>query len=203
MVRQFPLICKAMFVPLQRPYRASPIRAPWRLLAMLALLAAGLVPAFGQASNPSGLPLPRFASTRSEPINVRVGPGERYDIVWTYVRSGIPVEIIQEFDTWRKVRDMDGDEGWIHQNLLAGTRIGYVTPLVGGGEVPLRASNADEAGVRARLGPGLKVTITECDGSWCQVSATGGEAGARSSTYSGFLHQEELWGVYPDETFDD
>jgi SH3-like domain-containing protein len=56
--------------------------------------------------------------------------------------------------------------------------------------------------VRARLGPGLKVTITECDGTWCQVSAAGQDAAERGSTYSGYLHQEELWGVYPDEVFD-
>ena len=193
-----------MFDQSPRTAFAGPIPAFCRLLAVLAVLVtAAAGPAFAQASNPSGLPLPRFASTRSEPINVRVGPGERYDIAWTFVRSGIPVEIIQEFDTWRKIRDMDGDEGWIHQNLLTGTRAGYVTPLVGGGEIPLRASQSDDAGVRARLGPGLKVVVTECDGTWCQVSATGGEAGQRSATYSGFLHQEELWGVYPDEVFDD
>ncbi|MGB3337256.1 MAG: SH3 domain-containing protein [Devosia sp.] len=173
-------------------------RVPWVILA-LALL---VPPAFGQADNPSGLTLPRFATTRSEPINIRVGPGQKYDIAWTYLKSGIPVEIVQEFDTWRKIRDVDGAEGWIHQNLLTGTRAGYVTPLLANGEIALRASQSDEAGVRARLGPGLKVTITECDGTWCQVSATGQDPGQRSSAYSGYLHQEELWGVYPDEVFD-
>jgi SH3-like domain-containing protein len=173
-----------------------------RLPAILLVLALLSPPAFAQAANPSGLPLPRFATTRSEPINVRVGPGQKYDIAWTYLKSGIPVEIVQEFDTWRKIRDVDGTEGWIHQNLLAGTRAGYVTPLIANGEIPLRASQSDEAGVRARLGPGLKVTITECDGTWCQVSATGQDAAERGSTYSGYLHQEELWGVYPDEVFD-
>nr|AMK07540.1 hypothetical protein [alpha proteobacterium NT18-17] len=169
------------------------------LLVMLGLCAA---PAFAQANNPSGLPLPRFASTRSEPINVRVGPGQRYDIAWTYLKSGIPVEIVQEFDTWRKIRDTDGTEGWIHQNLLAGTRVGYVTPLIANGEIGLLASQSDEAGIRARLGAGLKVTIQQCDGTWCEVSAAGQDPTQRSATYSGYVHQEELWGVYPDEVFD-
>jgi SH3-like domain-containing protein len=184
--------------PRGRIIRALRHRLPWIMLA-LALLTP---PAFAQADNPSGLPLPRFATTRSEPINVRVGPGQKYDIAWTYLKSGIPVEIVQEFDTWRKIRDVDGTEGWIHQNLLAGTRAGYVTPLVANGEIALRASQSDEAGIRARLGPGLKVTITECDGTWCQVSATGQDPAQRGSTYAGYLHQEELWGVYPDEVFD-
>ena len=184
--------------PLGRISRALCRHLPGPVLA-LALLAS---PAFAQADNPSGLPLPRFATTRSEPINVRVGPGQKYDIAWTYLKSGIPVEIVQEFDTWRKIRDVDGTEGWIHQNLLAGTRAGYVTPLIANGEIPLRASASDDAGIRARLGPGLKVTITECDGSWCQVTAAGQDAAERGSTYSGYLRQEELWGVYPNEVFD-
>lgn len=172
------------------------------LLIVLSMLLGLAAPALAQASNPSGLPLPRFASTRSDPINVRVGPGTKYDIAWTYVKSGLPVEIVQEFDTWRKIRDVDGTEGWVHQNLLSGTRMGFVTPILANAEIPLRANRSDESPVRARLGPGLKVTIKQCDGEWCEVSATGGEAGQRSATYSGFLHQEELWGVYPEEEFD-
>lgn len=195
MIRQFHLFCKVMFAQTTGGRFRSIYKALCLIMLALATLAS---PTVAQSENPSGLPLPRFASTRSEPINVRVGPGQKYDIAWTYLKSGIPVEIVQEFDTWRKIRDADGEEGWIHQNLLTGTRAGYVTPLIANGEIALRASQSDESGVRARLGAGLKVTISECDGAWCQVSASG----QGSSVYSGYLHQEELWGVYPDEVFD-
>ncbi|OYX06174.1 MAG: hypothetical protein B7Z15_16530 [Rhizobiales bacterium 32-66-8] len=168
---------------------------------LLVALIALAQPALAQATNPSGLPLPRFATTRSEPINVRVGPGTKYEVAWTYLKSGIPVEIVQEFDTWRKIRDVDGTEGWIHQNLLAGIRAGYATPLLANGEIALRASQSDDATIRARLGAGFKVIIKQCDGSWCEVTAIGQDANQRSATYSGYLHQEELWGVYPDEVF--
>lgn len=203
MIGQFHLYCKVMFDKTSRGapgrfFKALCRRLPGPLLVVALLIA----PVFAQAINPSGLPLPRFATTRSEPINIRVGPGQKYDIAWTYLKSGIPVEIVQEFDTWRKIRDVDGAEGWIHQNLLTGTRAGYVTPIAANGELPLLASQSDDAGIRARLGPGLKVTITECDGTWCQVSATGQDPSQRSTVYSGYLHQEELWGVYPDEVFD-
>lgn len=203
MIGQFHLFCKVMFDEtmhgrFRRILKALCRRLPGAML-LLVLLAP---PALAQAGNPSGLPLPRFAATRSDPINVRVGPGQKYDISWTYLKSGIPVEIIQEFDTWRKIRDVDGAEGWIHQNLLTGTRAGYVTPLLANGEIALRSGQSDDSGVRARLGAGLKVTISECDGTWCQVSATGHDASQRSTIYSGYLHQEELWGVYPDEVFD-
>jgi len=181
------------------------IRPVRRLRALAWLLLTLLVcapPAWAQAGNPSGLPLPRFASTRSDPINVRVGPGTKYEVAWTYLQSVIPVEIVQEFDTWRKIRDMDGAEGWVHQNLLQGTRAGYATPLLANGEVALRASAADTATVRARLGAGFKVIIKQCDAVWCEVTATSQGGNGRSASYSGFVRQEELWGVYPDEVFD-
>lgn len=155
------------------------------------------------AEGPSGLPLPRFATTRSTPINVRIGPGTRYGVAWVYVKAGTPVEIVQEFDTWRKVRDADGSEGWIHQNLLSGKRAGVVAPPEGSEKAVLWANRATESGVRAYLGPGYRVDITKCDGAWCEVSATyerpdnGGHA-----SVSGYLPQGELWGVYQNEEFD-
>jgi SH3-like domain-containing protein len=177
------------------------LQALFRSLSWLALVLLLLGPALAQ-ENPSGLPLPRFATTRSEPINVRVGPGTKYDVAWTYLKSGIPVEIVQEFDTWRKIRDVDGSEGWVHQNLLSGTRAGYATPLVANGEIALRSSRADDSGMRARLGPGFKVVIKACDGAWCEVTAIHQDQNQHSTSYGGFMRQEELWGVYPDEIFD-
>ncbi|WIY53106.1 SH3 domain-containing protein [Devosia sp. YIM 151766] len=178
------------------PGRLRPILL---LLIALAILVPVAPPTILAQDNPSGLPLPRFVSTRSNPINVRVGPGTRYEIAWNFLVSGVPVEIIQEFDTWRKIRDMDGDEGWVHQSLLVGNRVGYAIPLLANGEVAMHANPAEDAALRARLAGGVRVSISECTGSWCRVSA--GQPGERSA-YSGWVRQEELWGVYPDEKFD-
>ena len=167
------------------------------VLCCLMALALGM-PAFAQSNtNPSGLPLPRFVTTRSEPINVRVGPGTRYDVAWVFVKAGLPVEIIQEFDTWRKIRDLDGQEGWVHQNLLTGTRAAYVTPWISDNQVPLRAGRDNTAGVRAWLTSRLLLQIANCDGAVCAVS-TRDDTGR---TFSGFVGQADLWGVYPDEKF--
>jgi len=173
------------------------------LLVLALLLAPGIglsaVPGQESADNPSGLKLPRFVTTRSHPMNVRVGPGTKYDLAWNFTVSGVPVEIIQEFDTWRKIRDVDGAEGWVHQSLLVGNRAGYATPLLANGEVEMHANAADEAPLVARLAPGVRVSISQCDGDWCKVAAS--QPGERAS-YGGWVHQAELWGVYPDEVFE-
>ena len=155
------------------------------------------------AEGPSGLPLPRFVTTRSNPINVRVGPGTRYDVAWVYVKAGTPVEIIQEFDTWRKVRDVDGSEGWLHQNLLQGRRAGLVAPWKAADEkIALLRSSAENAGVRAWLTPNFRVDIRECDGNWCRVVASTQPVSGGAQSFEGWLKQAELWGVYEGEAFD-
>ena len=195
MIGQIQPVCKVM---LFLPALADRLRIFLLTLIALASMLLPAAPALSQ-DNPSGLPLPRFVTTRSHPINVRVGPGTRYDIAWNYTVSGVPVEIIQEFDTWRKIRDADGEEGWVHQSLLSGSRAGLAAPLVANGEVAMHANKADDAAVRARLSAGVRVSISECDGAWCNVSAS--QPGEHQS-YAGWVRQEELWGVYPDEEFD-
>jgi SH3-like domain-containing protein len=194
-IGQIQPVCKVM---LFLPVLADRLRVFFLVFTALCGGLFALPPALGQ-DNPSGLKLPRFVTTRSHPINVRVGPGTRYDIAWNYTVSGVPVEIIQEFDTWRKIRDVEGDEGWVHQSLLSGNRAGYATPLLANGEVSMHADKSEEAAVRARLAPGVRVSISECDGAWCNVSAS--QPGERQN-FAGWVRQEELWGVYAAEAFD-
>jgi len=170
------------------------------LLAVTVALLAQL-PRAVAAEGPSGLPLPRFATTRSTPINVRVGPGPRYNVAWVYVRAGTPVEIIQEFDVWRKIRDADGSEGWVHQNLLSGRRAGVTLAHGAEQQFALRGGRSEDAGVRAYVGPGFPLQIDGCDGTWCEVVATDHPAGGRSAAYSGYLLQSVIWGVYAGERF--
>jgi SH3-like domain-containing protein len=171
-------------------------------IVLLILIVGALGAAVALAADtPSGLPLPRFVTTRSDPVNVRVGPGTKYGVAWVYVKAGMPVEIIQEFDTWRKIRDVDGSEGWLHQNLLQGRRSGVVAPWMSASErIALRGSRDAAAGVRAWLSPMVRVDISECDGSWCKVTAR--PQGNTAQSFDGYMQQAELWGVYKDEAFD-
>ncbi|HTJ56808.1 MAG TPA: SH3 domain-containing protein [Devosiaceae bacterium] len=169
-------------------------------LACSSLVAASLSPALAVEVNEDGLPLPRFASTRSAPINVRVGPGVRYDVAWIYNKPDMPVEITAEFDIWRKIRDFDGSEGWVQQNLLSGSRTGLVSPWKKD-TFPLLASASDGAPARAYLPSGFRVDIRRCDGSWCQVDAAGEDASGRKGTYTGYLKQSDIWGAYQGEKF--
>ena len=94
--------------------------------------AAAAETADGTALGKSGLPVPRFVSLKAGRVNVRVGPGEDYKVAWVFTRPALPVEIIQEFDTWRRIRDSDGSVGWVFHSLLSGKRTAVVAPWTTG-----------------------------------------------------------------------
>jgi len=177
--------------------RARSIRAAWLAsLVLFAGIAGGATPTTSQTAQigPSGLPLPRFVSVKSSPVNVRQGPSRDHDIAWTYMRSGQPVEITQEFENWRRIRDSDGQEGWVFQGLLSGRRTALVTPWTSQDNTPVLQKPETGAAVTAYLEPNVLVQVGPCDGAWCAVDGKG---------FKGFLEQGRLWGVYPGEKVED
>ena len=99
----------------------------------------------------TGLPLPRFAALGSNQVNMRIGPDLRYRIDWTYQRRDLPVQIIEEHQIWRKIRDPEGTEGWVQRPLLNARRT-FLVP--GEGSAPLRRRPDAEAPPVAHLKPG-------------------------------------------------
>jgi SH3-like domain-containing protein len=136
------------------------------------------------------LPLPRFASLKTDRVNLREGPSKDHATKWVYQRAGLPVEITAEFEIWRKVRDSEGAEGWVLHSLLSGRRTALVTPNKKGEDAKIYARPAASAELAATLQSGVIVNIRNCDGSWCLVDGDG---------FKGYIEQVKLWGVYPDE----
>lgn len=151
-----------------------------RALALLVLL---LVPAAAQDRS-----LPRFATFAADEVNVRAGPGSRYPVAWILVhQAGMPVEILAEFEGgWRKIRDWEGTEGWVHTSLLSGRRgLVVIEPVA-----DLYREPDPGAPVTARLAEGLALGIRSCHGDWCRVEAKG---------HDGWVARSAVWGAYGDE----
>ena len=149
-----------------------------RLLPLL--LAAALAPAVAHAD----------LAVTTQGVNMRAGPGETYPIMWTYQRAGLPVEIIEEFDIWRRIRDHDGVVGWVKSTLLVGKR----NVIVRDSQRPLRASAEAGAKPVALVDPGVILKVLECSGDWCRLEVQG---------YKGWMMKTEFWGVYPQEMLED
>ena len=156
-----------------------------RCLVLSLLVVAG---AAGAAPEGTGLPLPRFVSLRATVANIRTGPGVQYPVEWVYNRRYLPLEIIAEYRTWRKIRDWQGTQGWMHQGMLDSRRTVIVTDKV----QTLRKRSNPKSSPVAHVEPGVIGKVLECpDGSrWCRLDIDG---------FEGWLKRNEVWGIYSSE----
>jgi len=139
---------------------------------------ASTAPAVGTDSN---LPVPRFVSLKAEGANGRRGPGLEHRIEWIYERRGLPLQVTGESGPWRRVRDPDGAEVWMHAQNLDQRRTVYVREAA-----TLRRDPRSGAGAAAYMAPGVIGAITACDGDWRRV-AVGGRVG--------WVEASSVWGA--------
>jgi SH3-like domain-containing protein len=163
-----------------------------RHIVQILFCAAIALPLLAHASDEEDskkkLPLPRFVSLRSSETNVRAGPGTRYSINYVYKKAGLPVEIVQEFDAWREIRDSDGSQGWVYKNMLSGRRTIVVTRTT---RALRRAPQAD-SGVLLKAEPGVVGQLLACEKAWCRIQI---------DSRKGWMKKGEFWGAYTKEEF--
>ncbi len=165
----------------------------------LFMAAALLLFSFGNASaqnliddGETGLAIPRFVSLRSNHINARSGPGARYPIEWVYMQKSAPVEIIAEFELWRKIKDWQGSESWVHKSMLTGKRfVKVITP----GENNIYAKDDYNAKVIAKVEDEVVGEIKKCpvNTNFCLI---------QFGNIDGWMPRQNLYGIYPDEIID-
>lgn len=165
-----------------------------RLLMSLAFAGFLAAPALAeQTGSATGLPVPRYVSLKSDRVNLREGPSKDHRTSWVFQRAGLPVEITAEFETWRKVRDSEGSEGWVLHSLLSGRRTALIAPWKKSEVLPLFVKAETGSEQVAKLQTGVIANIKQCSGKWCRVFGEG---------FDGFIEQANLWGAYPDEKVD-
>jgi SH3-like domain-containing protein len=178
--KKLPAKVPTVKAPAAKP--AQPVPAP-----AAAAPAEAKPPEKADAAKPNdGKTGPRFAALRAEKVYLRAGPGPKFPIQWVFLRRGLPVEILANFDIYRKIRDSEGAVGWVNQQLLTSRR----TVLVAGQIRDLHDDPEPTSEVVARLEPGVIASVSKCDPTWCEVKAGG---------YKGWLKRDEVWGLEPDE----
>ncbi len=149
-----------------------------RFLLPLALV---LLPAPALAQD--DVEIPYWASVRVSEVNMRVGPGEDYRILWVYKRPLLPLKVLRIKEGWRLVRDPDGAQGWVLARFLSRTATGFVQ---GKEPADMRETGSSDAKLLWRLSPGVVGHLGDCAGDWCEFTV-----GPRK----GFVRQDRLWGA--------
>lgn len=149
-----------------------------RHIPCLAVLLALSAPAVAESPQP-----PYWASIRSSEVNMRVGPGEDYQIMWVYRRPQLPLRVLRIKEGWRLVQDPDGAQGWMRAQFLSRDRGALVR---GDGLAEMRSEPGLRSRLLWRLSPGVVGLLGECQDGWCAF-----DVGGRK----GFVEARRLWGA--------
>lgn len=154
------------------------------------LLSLGIV-FFIAAAAAQDLAIPRFVSFRRSDVNLRTGPGNRYPIKFVYRMKNYPVEVIDEYELWRQIREVDGTVGWVHRRMLSSQRFAVVTE-----DAALRRHADLNAPPAAFVQKNTLGKIEECSTDSCRIVFS-----FNDKEYEGWLNKEDFYGAYSHETF--
>ena len=124
----------------------------------------------------------KYLSIRTSVANLRIGPSYSHPIAYVYEKKNMPVEVIDEFEVWRKVRDYQGDTGWVHLSQLSRKRSLLATK---DGIVLYKKSTIFSEPI-IKIGKSEAVVIKKCIPNWCLVEI---------QKYKGWIQSEHVWGL--------
>ncbi|WP_137751580.1 SH3 domain-containing protein [Sphingopyxis sp. L1A2A] len=151
------------------------------MTSRLIIATAALMAIVGPAAAQSDPKLPYWASISVDEARMRKGPSPDVPVIWEYRRKDLPVKVVARHETWRKIEDPDGTQGWMAARLLSRTR----TAIVTGDIRPLREEANAAAAVAYRAEPGVVGRITECGDGWCRFDVKGRK---------GWIQTDHIWG---------
>ena len=133
--------------------------------------------------NGSGLKLPRIVSTKNSLTYFRTGPGREFPIKYELRQRSYPLEIVAEFNNWRKVNTYNNLSGWVHTQLLSSFKSGLII-----NETFLKRIPSIPSRSKAKLLKGLLINIKECKAKWCKIEVN------QNNSFEGWVKKEKIWG---------
>ena len=124
-----------------------------------------------------------FLSLKNNEVNLRQGPSFEYPIKFIYKKKYLPVEILDESETWKKIKDFENNSGWIHTSQLSKKK----TALNIEENSLLFKKPTVYSKPLAKLEVGRLVLIKKCKEKWCKIT---------SGKFSGWIFKKSLWGKF-------
>ena len=123
----------------------------------------------------------KFLSLKKNTVNLRQGPSKNYPVKLIYKKKFLPLEVLDSWENWRKVKDFENNNGWIHISLLSGkkTAINKINHSI------IFRSNTIYSRPLAKVEEGRLVLIKKCKIDWCKIV---------SGDFMGWIKKETLWG---------
>jgi SH3-like domain-containing protein len=122
-----------------------------------------------------------MVSVQGSTLNMREGPGTNTPVLWE-LKRGYPLQVTQRKGSWLRVRDFEGDTGWVARSLTGQTPHHVVKAPVAN----LRSGPGTQHRVVGRLEYGELLRTREKRADWVRVE--------RSEGVSGWIAKRLLWG---------
>ena len=135
----------------------------------------------------TGLEIPRYVSLKSNDVNLRVGPSINYPIKLKYIKKNLPIEVVDEYNVWRKVKDHENNIGWIHKSLIKGDRF-----ILTNNKNVKNIYNRPNGKLVGVIKSNNIINLENCLVDWCYISHV---------EISGWISKDYVWGVYKNEIY--
>ncbi len=126
---------------------------------------------------------PRYATLKVAPVNARGGPGEDYKALWTFQAKGVPVQIVEESEDWKRICDPEGGLAWVRARALDGRHRVMRTAQT---DLPMRRGPSGDAQVTAILAAHATADLLTCKAGWCRITV---------DHATGWVRQSDVWGA--------
>ena len=124
---------------------------------------------------------PKYASLKKDKVYLRWNASFNAPIRYIYQKKNLPILIIDKFDVWRKVRDIDGIEGWIHISMISNKK-----SFINTKEQNLLKYKDNPKIINAIIKKNVVGRIINCEEKFCKVKV---------KPYKGWIEKKYLWGI--------
>ena len=122
-----------------------------------------------------------IASIKTSKANLRYGPGENFPIKWTYLKRHWPIILTDKFDSWKKVKTINNNLGWMHESQISLRKTSLILFPDFLRKFPKRKSKKI-----AFLKKKVLVEIKICKISWCKIKVI-------EKNFNGWFIKNYLW----------
>lgn len=122
-----------------------------------------------------------MVSVKGNMLNMRNGPGIHTEVLWE-LKKGYPLQIQKRQGTWLKVRDFEGDSGWVARSLTGRTPHHIVKSKVAN----VRSSPSTKGRIVGKAEYGEVLRTQEKRAGWVRVK--------RAEGPGGWISKKLLWG---------
>ena len=122
-----------------------------------------------------------FLTLRNEKVNLRQGPSFEYPIKLFYEKKYLPILITDKSGNFRKIKDHENNNGWIHISQLSKRKAAITIKE----KLVLFNSPTIYSKPLVVLEKGRLCLIIKCKEEWCKI---------KISNYKGWVKKKALWG---------